>query len=91
MCSRGKRGCSVWMRCTELLETEPLCLRPDQLASPGIELHVVHKFPEGIGDFDGALFLGRVHPVEQPVDEGIVLEGVLLTPCAHRRSIPLAG
>lgn len=32
-----------------LIEVEPLSVRPDKFALPGVQLHVLHQIAEGVG------------------------------------------
>ena len=63
-----------------LIEIEPLlsrrtfCVRPDQLALFGVELHVLQQIPEDIVYLYGLLALRRTHPVKESVDKEVVPE-----------------
>ncbi len=46
-----------------LLKIEPFCVRPDQLALLGVELHVLQQIPEHIAYLYALLALTRTHPV----------------------------
>jgi hypothetical protein len=61
-----------------LLKIEPFCVRPDQLALLGVELHVLQQIPEDIAYLDALLALTRTHPLKEVVDEGVIREDAVL-------------
>jgi hypothetical protein len=61
-----------------LLKIEPFCVRPDQLALLGVELHVLQQIPEDIVYLYALLALTRTHPLKETVDEGVIREDAVL-------------
>jgi hypothetical protein len=61
-----------------LLKIEPFCVRPDQLALLGVELHVLQQIPEDIVYLYALLALTRTHPLKESVDEGVIREDAVL-------------
>jgi hypothetical protein len=58
-----------------LLKIEPFCVRPDQLALLGVELHVLQQIPEDIAYLYALLALTRTHPLKESVDESCLRAG----------------
>jgi len=67
-----------------LIEIEPLfsrrtfCVRPDQLTSFSVELHVLQQIPEHIVYLYALLALTRTHPLKESVDKRVVPEDTVL-------------
>jgi hypothetical protein len=61
-----------------LLKIEPFCVRPDQLALLGVELHVLQQIPEDIVYLYALLALTRTYPLKESVDEGVIREDAVL-------------
>jgi hypothetical protein len=73
-----------------LIEIEPLSIGPDKSALLGIELHVLHEIAERVGQLGKLLAFGRMPPLDEIIEEGIVREDtvtqivhILFTPTAH--------
>jgi hypothetical protein len=73
-----------------LIEIEPRSVRPDEPALCDIELHVLHEIAERVGELGKLLAFGRIPPLEEIIEEGIVREDtvsrivrVLFAPTAH--------
>jgi hypothetical protein len=64
-----------------MLKIEPFCVRPDQLALLGVELHVLQQIPEDIVYLYALLVLTRTHPLKESVDEGVIREDAVLRLC----------
>src|SRR5262249_30412743 len=54
------------------------CVRPDQLALFGVELHVLQQIPEDIVYLYALLALRRTHPLKESVDKRVVPEDTVL-------------
>src|SRR5437870_4570717 len=61
-----------------LFDIEPFCVGPNHFAFPGVEMHVLQQFREGIVYFPVFLTFRRVHPLEESFDEGVVREDAFL-------------
>jgi hypothetical protein len=59
-----------------LIEVERLSVRPDKFALLGIELHVLHQITEASASAQ-LLDLGRMPPLEEIIEEGIVGENIV--------------
>jgi hypothetical protein len=70
-----------------LLKIEPFCVKPDQLALLGVELHVLQQIPEDIVYLYALLALTRTHPLKESVDEGVIRE--MLSCGCSRHCLPM--
>jgi hypothetical protein len=67
-----------------LIEIEPLlsrrtfCVRPDQLTSFSVELHVLQQIPEHIVYLYALLALTRTHPLNESVGKRVVPEDTVV-------------
>src|ERR1700733_12736693 len=61
-----------------LIEVEPFTIGPDELAFPGVELHVLHDIAEGVRELAKLLALRRMPPCQEVVKEGIADKDVVL-------------
>jgi hypothetical protein len=61
-----------------LNEIEPFAIGPDELALPGVELHVLHHIAEGIGARGKLLAFRRIPPRQEVVEEGIAGKDIVL-------------
>jgi hypothetical protein len=73
-----------------LIEIESRSIRPDESALRGIEVHVRHEITEHVGELGKLLAFGRIPPLQEILEEGIVREDtvcrivrVLFAPTAH--------
>jgi hypothetical protein len=73
-----------------LIEIEQFSIRPDEPALRGIEVHVRHEVTEHVGELGILLAFGRIPPLQEIIEEGIVREDtvcrivrVLFAPTAH--------
>jgi hypothetical protein len=80
-----------------LNDIEPFGIGPDELAFPGVELHVLHHIAEGVGELSKLLALRRMAPCQEIVEEKIAgkdivlqLLRMLVAPFAHEISIAFA-
>jgi hypothetical protein len=76
--------------CDGLIEIESLSIGPDEAALPGVELYVLHEITERIGELGKLLPFGRMPPLEEIIEEGIIREDtvspvirILFAPIAH--------
>jgi hypothetical protein len=54
-----------------------LSIRTDKFALLGVELRVLHQITESVGELGKLLALGRMPPLEEIVEEGIVRENIV--------------
>src|SRR6201984_544586 len=80
-----------------LNDIEPAAIGPEELACPGVELHVLHHIAEGVGELSKLLALRRMPPCQEIVEEKIAgkdivlqLLRMLVAPFAHEISIAFA-
>jgi hypothetical protein len=73
-----------------LVEVEQRSIGPDKPTLRGIEIHALHEIAERVGELGKLLAFGRIPPLEQILEEGIVREDtvfrivrVLFAPTAH--------
>ena len=75
-----------------LLDRQLLPVVPNDLAPPGVDAGMFQRVEHQIERVDRVLPLGRVHPFDKAVDEGVVLEGAFRAPTAHcMRIAPLVA
>ena len=88
-------GWKVWAVCMNALHGlgngQPFAISPNDLAPLGVDIGFLQHRPNSIGHIPGKLAFGRVHPFEKALEEGIVLDGMLLLSFAHEVRIPLPG
>jgi hypothetical protein len=69
-----------------LIEGEGDSVGPEEFALPGVQLDFlfdVHELPKSIVDVDRSLAVGRIHPFNETVNEGIGLARMLLPWLSH--------
>src|SRR5262249_28793692 len=69
-----------------LLKIERPHIRPDKLALLGVNLNIRHQIQEAVQYLLGSLALGRIHPLEKSIEEGIIVEDA-----RFRRLLALLG
>jgi hypothetical protein len=72
-----------------LNDIEPFAIGPDELAFPGVELHVLHHLAEGVGALGKLLALRRMPPCQEVVEKGIAGKDIVL-PLLRKLVAPFA-